>query len=281
MVLTYAGDGKKCSRARGRKSGCPGCCANVKKVSGSYNGEKTSCDEFPFRSTAEGGTGAWISCVVAWENNAQGHYLGSWYSENVKPGDQFIVRVTNLDCATVQAADLQGCAGATRAKAKRDDLNNSGFESTIRKSLDNSSNLVVIPFGDLDVGTFSTRAKLLSGHLSNISIIDNEGEEMAHPSSLAALYSDGLLLNWNSDDYVSGVGIVGITEDTSVNLSYQFAVNATLPSSTPVPTAKPSLGAALEIPCFDWEWTMLSSVATLRKVELWLYTGLESPWRNK
>jgi hypothetical protein len=247
MVLTYAGDGRRCSRARGRRSGCPGCCANVKKVSGPYSGMKTTCDEFPFKSTAEGGAGAWISCVVGWENTAQGHYLGSWYSENVSPGDQFIVRVTNLDCNTVQAAHLQGCAGVIRTNVKRDDPSISGYESAIRKALDNSSNLVVIPFGDLDVGTFSARARVISGRLSNVSIIDNEGGEIAQPSSLDALYSDGVLLNWNSDGYISGVGIVGVTDDTSVNLSYQLAVNSTLPSSAPLPTTKPSLGPALEI----------------------------------
>jgi hypothetical protein len=211
MVLTYAGDSQKCSRARARKAGCPNCCTGVSKARGPYNGEKTSCDEFPFR---------WTSCVVDWENDMQGLCLGSCYSQNVKPGDQFIVRATNLDCAAMWTSDLQGCAGVTRTNTKRDDLSKSRSESTVRKALDNSTNLVVIPFGDLDVGTFSTLAKLISGRLSNISIIGNEGEEMAHPGSLDALHSDGVLLNWDCDDYVSGVVIVGVTEDTSVNLSY-------------------------------------------------------------
>jgi hypothetical protein len=252
----------------------------VYKITGPYAGNLTSCDEFPFKSTAEGGSagnGAWVSCIDETENTEQGWYLSSWYSQNVSPGDQFIVKVTGLDCSTVRPSDLQGCGGAVRRRngneergagiaglvqreewRKRDSSNTiSGGTNSVLKSWDNSTNVVVVPFGDLDAGNFSTNSRLVSGTLNNISVIDNDGETISQPGSLDALYSEqGMFLNWVSDGYVSGVGIVGVTNETSVNLTYTLAINETAPSTTgsasgsasgsPSTTPK-SMGTALEI----------------------------------
>lgn len=247
------------------------------KTTGPYAGNLTSCDEFPFKSTAEGGSagnGAWVSCIDETENTVQGWYLSSWYSQNVSPGDQFIVKVTGLDCSTVRPSDLQGCGGGVRRRRngneergagiagllqhkgwiKRDSSNTiSGATNSVLKSWDNSTSIVVVPFGDLDTGTFSTNSRLVSGTLNNISVIDNDGETISQPRSLDALYSEqGMLLNWVSDGYVSGVGIVGVTNETSVNLTYTFAINETAPSTTGSASGSPSatpksMGTALEI----------------------------------
>jgi len=247
----------------------------VIKSSGPYAGSVTTCDEFPFRSTAEGGSagnGAWISCIDETENDEQGMYLRSWYSQNVGPGDQFIVKVIGLNCSTVSPSDLQGCGGAVRMvrarnegrevgieglvrheRMKRDSFNNnsaSGATNSVYKSWDNTTNIVVVPFGDLDGGTFSANARLVSGNLNDISVIDNDGNTILQPASLNALYSDqGISLNWSSDGYVSGVGIVGSTNESIVNLTYSFVINGTSPSTSRGVSLKvmlKSIGAALE-----------------------------------
>lgn len=268
------------------------------KANGPYAGNLTSCDEFPFKSTAEGGSagnGAWISCIDKTENTEQGWYLSSWYSQNVSPGDQFIVKVTGLDCSTVRPLDLQGCGGAVRRKRngneerggglvqregwmKRDSSNTiSGATNSVFKSWDNSTNIVVIPFGDLDAGSFSTNSRLVSGTLYNISVINNDGETISQPGSLDALYSEqGMLLNWASNGYVSGVGIVGVTNESSVDLTYTFAINETAPGTTGSTTGSAS-GTASGIPS-----TMPKSVGTALEVRGWNLVlagcGIASAW---
>jgi Deoxyribonuclease NucA/NucB len=54
----------------------------------------TSCDEYPFASTVEGGAGASIAAVPVSEQNSQGGTLSSFYtSNNIKVGDKFKVAV--------------------------------------------------------------------------------------------------------------------------------------------------------------------------------------------
>ncbi|KAF2967687.1 hypothetical protein GQX73_g5857 [Xylaria multiplex] len=233
IVLTRALDGKKCSNARGRASGCPRCCAGVRKLASSLNaGDATQCDEFPFRSTIEGGAGAWIRCVTDWHNTLQGAYINSWYADHgVGAGDQFIVRVVNLDCTTVKSTDLQSCNGAiVRPRDEPDELR-SGSETTTHRTLDNRTNAVVAPLGDLEGGGFRATARMVGGRLKNLALIDSDGEEILPLNSLDALYNaDGLVIDWELDDYVGGIGLLGETETTSVNLTWKLT-NSTGPET--------------------------------------------------
>lgn len=53
------------------------------------------CDEYPFASTYQGGTGASAVLVPEQENSIQGGQLSSFYqSKNLKDGDQFLVGVS-------------------------------------------------------------------------------------------------------------------------------------------------------------------------------------------
>ncbi|KAK3578787.1 hypothetical protein CHS0354_030203 [Potamilus streckersoni] len=62
-------------------------CGNVSCRSGD------SCDEYPFASTAQGGTGATTLCVPLSENNSQGGQLSSFYTrQSVGNGDTFHVQ---------------------------------------------------------------------------------------------------------------------------------------------------------------------------------------------
>lgn len=63
-----------------------------------------SCDEFPFASSVEGGSGAQIMCVPRWQNDWQGSYYGSWLSEQLNSGKlirggQYRVTIKGLDCS--------------------------------------------------------------------------------------------------------------------------------------------------------------------------------------
>ncbi|KAF8460905.1 hypothetical protein BDZ91DRAFT_851317 [Kalaharituber pfeilii] len=101
VVLTWAGDGR--NRSRRRASGCRGFCRGKR----SSTGERTSCDEFPFAATREGGTGAHIGCIVAWQNTMQGIYINSWSAfYGIKAGDQFVVRMEGVDCSRVSSSKL-------------------------------------------------------------------------------------------------------------------------------------------------------------------------------
>ena len=53
-----------------------------------------SCDEYPFASSQEGGTGARTQCVPAGQQNSQGGTLSSFYSSNgIGDGDSYCVKV--------------------------------------------------------------------------------------------------------------------------------------------------------------------------------------------
>ncbi len=55
---------------------------------------RTSCDEYPFASTKEGGQGAVTAAVKPTENSSQGGTLRGFYvSKGIKDGDQFKVEV--------------------------------------------------------------------------------------------------------------------------------------------------------------------------------------------
>jgi Deoxyribonuclease NucA/NucB len=142
-ILTYAGSKDPCYKGRRNNASCDGCCAGtvhpllgwlshltfkigVLKDSGPFKGFPTSCDEYPFASTVEGGFGAHRSCVVAFQNNIQGGYLSAFYKK-LSYGQQFIVRVSGIDCSTVQESDLQGCGGA---KIKRQNFGDDGTSSS-------------------------------------------------------------------------------------------------------------------------------------------------------
>jgi hypothetical protein len=96
----------------------------VIKDTGPFQGFPTTCDEYPFASTAEGGTGAHKSCVVNFENSLQGGMLGP-FMKTLTYGQSFIVRVVGINCADVEESDLQGC-GSGASKFKRQ---NNGVQS--------------------------------------------------------------------------------------------------------------------------------------------------------
>jgi hypothetical protein len=204
----------------------------VRKPSAGPNaGDSTQCDEFPFKSTLEGGEGAWIRCVTNWQNALQGSYINSWYSDNgVGKDDQFIVRVTGLDCSTVKKDALQSCHDV--AVQPRDALLASGAETKTRPTLDNRTRVVVAPLDDMDAGGFHATARVASGRLKNLALLGGDGEELVPLENLDSIYSEaGLVLSWEADDYVGGVALMGEPESTTVNLTWELAAGTQAGSS--------------------------------------------------
>jgi hypothetical protein len=55
-----------------------------------------SCDEYPFASSREGGSGARTKCVPKRENDSLGATLGNFYrANNIKNGDKYCVKTTD------------------------------------------------------------------------------------------------------------------------------------------------------------------------------------------
>jgi hypothetical protein len=85
QVLTYNGGGAaSVSNRSAATSGIP-------KLKG------TSIDEYPFASSVQGGSGAWVGHVPVAQQNAQGAILRNFYgSAGIRAGDSFIVKVINF-----------------------------------------------------------------------------------------------------------------------------------------------------------------------------------------
>ncbi len=89
VTLTYDPDNADTQRDN---SGCNQNPCNDPNVPYSQFGD--SCDEFPFASVEEGGTGASLRCVPQADQNSEGGQLSAFYA-NLSPGDQYTVTVEN------------------------------------------------------------------------------------------------------------------------------------------------------------------------------------------
>jgi hypothetical protein len=99
------GDALRKAKAARRKAAL---CAGAGKLKCPKGG---SCDEFPFASSLEGGSGAQIGCVPQWQNDWQGTYYNSWLSEQLNSGKlvrggKYRVKIKGLDCSQFMKRDL-------------------------------------------------------------------------------------------------------------------------------------------------------------------------------
>ncbi|KAF2256581.1 hypothetical protein BU26DRAFT_599248 [Trematosphaeria pertusa] len=228
---------------------CKGCCKNVAVPQGrEYEGEKTTCDEAPFAKTYEAlNSGAHLACVDWYENSFQGWWFGQWsrYTRATVPGfkdgSKFIVRITGLECSTVKESDLQGCGSSgtpnptPRLLIKRDDRSTptSGSETrVIPSSVANSTNnLVIVPFGDLEAGTYSMQAKL-SGSVANASLWDNMGDEVdGSTRATADDITSGNSFEFTVLDSAIGAALLIETQQKEVNVTWNFRPASSTTSS--------------------------------------------------
>lgn len=162
--------------------------------------------------------------MTGWQNQLQGYYLNSWYSDHdIKAGDQFIVRVFNYACSSAKSTDLQSCGGVVVRQNAVPGRLGLGSETKLHRLLDNKTNLVVVPFGDLDEGSFQAIARMTNGRLTSANVLDSDGEELTALINIEPLYiSNGLVVNWELDDYVGGIGLLGETTSQAVNITWEL-----------------------------------------------------------
>lgn len=79
---------------RGPRRTASGCNKTPCSAGLSYSTFGNSCDEFPFASTQEGGSGARLRCVDSTENSSEGGQLGAFY-RTINDGDQFGMTIEN------------------------------------------------------------------------------------------------------------------------------------------------------------------------------------------
>jgi hypothetical protein len=71
-------------------------------------GDKATCDEYPFNSAIQGGADAHVACVSEHANSGGGDLIGRMVSGKHR-GFKYALRVTGIDCTTVQESDVHGC----------------------------------------------------------------------------------------------------------------------------------------------------------------------------
>jgi hypothetical protein len=205
--------------------------------------------------------------VTNWQNTLQGHYLRSWYPTNkIKPGDRFVVEVTNLDCSTVTSTQLQSCGGSIVRPRQVDNLLASGSETAVRRTLDNRTNVVVAPFGDLQGGVFEARGRLSDGRVSTAQLVDSDGDGLGELTDLTNIYSeDGLVMKWGLDGYVGGIGFIGETASANINLTWELVEHS---SETTQPPSSESTSARQS---GSYGWDTLRSTSLFLVISIWAF----------
>ncbi|GES59952.1 hypothetical protein ATEIFO6365_0002028300 [Aspergillus terreus] len=89
--FTYDADKSKRPDRR-KESGCSKTPCSDSSLS--YSKFGNSCDEFPFASTKEGGSGARLRCVDSTENSSEGGQLSAFYG-TINDGDKFGITIEN------------------------------------------------------------------------------------------------------------------------------------------------------------------------------------------
>jgi hypothetical protein len=114
------------SESRRNDDKCMNCCPPTSNS----EIEETSCHQAPFAKSYE--SGSLTECVSAYENAFQGWWLGQWFRD-IKGGRDtafgerlpILLRVTGLECDTVQEDDVSNTCGADTSYG----LPTSGIES--------------------------------------------------------------------------------------------------------------------------------------------------------
>ncbi|PGH26653.1 hypothetical protein AJ80_01599 [Polytolypa hystricis UAMH7299] len=203
-LLTYAGPRSRLRKQTQCRNG--DCCRGQTKASGPNKGWPLSCDEYPFSSAQEGGRGAHVGCIVAFQNGAQGDYLGELYREyGLKRGDKFMVKITGIDCDTVHEDDIPKC----NRFGKRDVLTDS---KGIFYPPDTGSNngRMILALGDLNAGPYHVVMNFPEGsEVTKVAVINNQGYEYTGSAKLVS--GSTYILSFNLPDVTYGTSVVADT----------------------------------------------------------------------
>jgi len=173
-----------------------------------------SCDEYPFASTAEGGSGAQVGCVPAYQNTDQGGYLSSFYViEGIILGRKFGVEVSGVDCS------LFDRVGTLPRSGKRAiDVHSSGYNATVLEPYrigPQNQRRVVLSLGDLDNGSYTLSANT-GGQFSSAILVDSDGGQIANQPGSESAKS----IQANFQGPATGLGLIIFTTSDKLNVTY-------------------------------------------------------------
>ncbi|PVF94413.1 hypothetical protein CPB86DRAFT_45442, partial [Serendipita vermifera] len=237
-ILTYEG-GRSNSRRRRREAGCNTelRCSTNSDVGQTYE-TRQECDEYPFASTKEGGSGAHIGCVPWWQNSWQGIYFSSWISSvGLRNGDRFRVVLEGIDCSTVPQSDLEppDVAGLTKRQSNGElvftgsSANGTWLNQTVFGNLTSNEGrgAFIVPLPELKAGVYNVPIQLNGGNISAMAAYDEDGEELSRQNHTTTSAS----LSFTIED--DGVNVVAVAWATNkeVQLDYN-ARRSPLPSTS-------------------------------------------------
>jgi len=174
-----------------------------------------SCDEYPFASTAEGGSGAQVGCVPAYQNTDQGGYLSSFnVIEGIIPGRKFGVQVSGVDCSLFDRVGPPLHAGKSAT-----DVHNSGYNATVLEPYrigPQNQRRVILSLGDLDNGNYTLSANTGSQFSSAI-LVDSDGGQIVNQTGGSA---NSIQANFQGP--AMGLGLIIFTTSNKLNATYTF-----------------------------------------------------------
>jgi len=222
--------GKDLQRLKNRARRAAGCGGKLRCLPGS------NCDEFPFASTVEGGSGATIKCVPIEQNLWQSSYMTSWQSEQLKlgtlvRGGQFRVVLKNIDCSKFLPRRLDKRAGEHGILQQSD--NTTLLAASLFGNYSSHNALFIDLTKDQDTpGTYTLDYELSRGSIASGAIVDDDGEYLESVDALTTGNKGTLSVNLEEDH--GDVYFLGWTDDKDVQVSHEVKV---VPSTSTTPSA--------------------------------------------
>lgn len=235
IVTLDKNTGRALRRAKAQRRTAAGCVGSGKLICP----PGTNCDEFPFASSVEGGSGASIMCVPSWQNDWQGTYYSSWLSEvlgngKLVRGGKFRVVLKNIDCSKYVRRRMEKRAGDSGV------LQQNGNVTLLSQSLfgnfsKNNALFIDLTEDENTPGTYSLNYDFSKGSILSGAIIDDDGEYLTNVTALSTGGSSTASVDLEEDD--GDITFLGWTNDQDVQVSYKLSVSpAPTSSSTSAPT---------------------------------------------
>ncbi|KAF9548975.1 hypothetical protein CPC08DRAFT_769163 [Agrocybe pediades] len=171
-----------------------------------------TCDEIPFASSAEGGTGAITKCIIALGNSIQGGFL-NWLrkSAGIRDGDHYLLQLTNVNCQDF----LKGSARRNLYRRQQSPPT-SGLTSQMQQldvtmfgplGAKDIFDHGLYYIGDLSSGRYAVNISLINGGVAGYYIIDYQGATYA-AAYLNATVPPGATFDFTLPEDATGVTLM-------------------------------------------------------------------------
>ncbi|KAH6891710.1 hypothetical protein BKA70DRAFT_1119622 [Coprinopsis sp. MPI-PUGE-AT-0042] len=273
IELTYSGQMSDSDKRKKRTAaGCvSGYCAKL-AVPG-----LNSCDEFPPASSDEGGSTIprlqrAINCIPGRQNSRQGQRFSAMVrSSGIRKGQRFVI---SIDCDEVLGSIVPRNANPfDDYEEEEDDLSKRDNIFTPESSLNETTNTLIVDFGDLGAGSYQVEFTVETGSIeAGGFIVDNLGDQLANVTSTSALQTgdtERLSFDIEAEGELMGVGLILPTRNSATTISWKFIGEDLRPSSSrstqsPASTDGPSdSGGASGDSCMRVGWLSCTLLLTL------------------